>query len=313
MVDGEVRHIKDGEGVRINVTPDMITLRPRKGAQLLEVDKKGAESLISFTGLPLSIARALSPGTFSSAITELMDRKKNYSIILKEGRVTGVIPYRYRVDINPERLLDTIEKTIHVSSYNRLLLLPHNVASLEIVGENTKPVARGDLVRAGVKVNFSPVGTVNPSVQSFAVVLSCTNGQTANTVLAEFTGDGNGEGDSVWQFFRQSIGKAYQSFDKVVEGWKKLEGEKIPAGDRATMLEALIRHAQIPPKVAEAVRAMAIEKPPQTAWQMQNLISYASSHLIAEPAKVIKAQKTVADFGDEEMHAKTCPLCSRSR
>jgi len=167
-------------------------------------------------------------------------------------------------------------------------------------------------VQAGVKIDFAPMGTVDPRVQSYAMVLACTNGVTSNTILADFTGGGGGEGDDIWQFFRQSIRGAYGAFGQVVEGWRVLRKERIPAGDRASMLEALIRASKMPREAAEAVRAMAIQRPPANAWEMQNLITFASSHLLEEPQHIERAQKVAADFADEERHARTCPLCHRS-
>ena len=229
-------------------------------------------------------------------------------------KVTELVPYGKKSAVSPERLLNLIEKIVPVQNYNRVDLLPNRVASLEIVGEKTQPVARGELVRAGVKVNFSPMGIIDPLVQSYALVLACTNGATSNNILAEFNhgGGGGDEGDDMWQFFRQSIRSAYKSFEQVVEGYKKLRAEDISPQDRAQMLETLLRQAHIGGKVGEAVRAMAIERPPRNAWEMQNLITYASSHLL-EAAPAQRAQQVAADFADEEKHHLSCPLCRRTR
>jgi len=316
LIDGEVRTIKDTAGTRVTVTPDMVTLRPRKGANLIEVSKEGAQSMVNFVGLPLKVAKEISPNTFGLVLTELLEHTGKYSLILKEDRVTNVIPYGAQTTVRPERLLDIIEKTMKVHDYNRVLTVPDTkAATIEIVGPDTKPVARGDLVRAGVKVVFSPMGTVFPAVQSYALVLNCTNGATTNNVLAEFKHyrGGGGEGDEIWQFFRQSIRKAYGSFSQVVNGFQKLLHERVSDRDRAAMLEALIIRAKINPEVAKAVKAMAIERPPRNAWEMVNLITYASSHLLEAPKQVATAQKVAADFADEAMHAKTCPLCRKTR
>jgi hypothetical protein len=132
-------------------------------------------------------------------------------------------------------------------------------------------------------------------------------------VLSNFSGGngGGGEGDSVWQFFRSSIRKAYGSFDTVVNQWKKLQAENIPAADRARILAALLERAKIKGEVADAVMAMAVERPPRNAWDMHNLITFASTHLLTAPAQVDRAQDIAAEFADESTHAKSCPLCHR--
>ena len=316
MVDGEIRQVRDPQGTRVVVTPDMISLRPRRGAQLLDVAPAGAKAIVNYAGLPLGIAKVLSPNTFGQVLSEMLEQSGSYSLVLKEGKVTDIIPFGKKTPVLPERLLTVIEKVVPAADYNRVDLLPSQVASIEIIGEKHAPVARGEMVRAGVKVNFSPMGTVAPLVQAYALVLACTNGATSNHVLAEFRGGGGrpggGEGDDVWQWFRQSIKAAYGSFEQVVEGYKKLRAENISPQDRAQMLEALLKQAGIGGKIAEAVRSMAIERPPRNAWELQNLITYASSHLL-EAAPAQRAQKVAADFADEEKHAQTCPLCRRNR
>lgn len=313
LVEGEVRHINDAQGTRVSVLGETLALRPRRHAQVVDVAPEGARSMVSFVGLPLNIAKILNPRTFGDVLGELLEHAGSYSMVVKEDKVVDIIPYGKKAVVSPERLLDVIEKALPVQYYNRVDILPNRVASLEIVGEKTEPVAKGELVRAGVKVNFSPMGIASPMVQSYALVLACTNGATANNVLAEFTRSGGGdEGDSVWQFFRQSVRKAYGAFEKVVEGYKKLREENISPQDRAQMLEALLRQAHIGGKIGEAVRAMAIERPPRNAWEMSNLITYASSHLL-EAGPRQSAQKANANFTNEDTHAKSCPLCHRKR
>jgi hypothetical protein len=273
----------------------------------------GVKGMVSFVGLPLKLAGELSPNTFSQVLSELLEHTGKYSLIMKDDRVVNVVPYGAQTAVNPERLLNTIESVIPVEEYHRLTILKEKTAvSLEVVGNDTKPVVRGDLVRAGVKVDFSPMGIIRPTVQSYAVVLACTNGATSNVVLAEFGGHGGDDGGSVWQFFRSSVRKAYGAFDSVVGEFKKLQAENIPPADRARILAALLKRAQISGGIADAVMALAVERPPRNAWEMHNLITYASSHLLTSPHQVERARQTAAAFADETGHARTCPLCHRT-
>jgi hypothetical protein len=317
LVEGEVRNVRESDGARVAAGADVVSLRPRRGAKVIEMAPEGVKNMVSFVGLPLRLAQGLSRNTFSQVLSELLEHTGKYSLILKEDKVINLIPYGAQTAVNPVRLLDIIEKTIPVQDYHRLTILDKKpVVSLEIVGEKTQPVVRGDLVRAGVKVDFSPMGVINPMVQSYAVVLNCTNGATSNIVLAEFGGGrpgGGGEGDSIWQFFRSSVRKAYGSFDNVVGEWRKLQRENIPPADRARILAALLKKAQIGGEIADAIMAMAVERPPRNAWDMHNLITYASSHLLTTPHQVERAQEIAATFANEASHAKECPLCHARR
>jgi hypothetical protein len=315
MVEGEIRNIKNSDGARVIVEDGTVGLRTHRGARLIDMGPEGVKSVTHFVGLPLHLARELSHTTFSQALSELLEQTGKYSLIVKDNRVVNMMPYGAQTAVNPERLLNTIEGAIPVHDYLRLSVLKDKpVVSLEIVGEATQPVAKGDLVRAGVKIGFSPMGITKPVVQSYAEVLACTNGAISNVVLAEFAGGGRGggEGDSVWQFFRTSVRKAYRSFDSVVGEWKKLLNENIPSADRARILAALLKKAGMGREVSEALMAMAVERPPRNAWEMHNLLTYASTHLLQTPTQIARTQQTAADFADETGHAKTCPLCHRT-
>jgi len=183
---------------------------------------------------------------------------------------------------------------------------------LQVVGAKEAAVRRGDLVRAGALVQFSPINTIQPVVQSYVLRLMCTNGVSTKTVLAEFTG-GHGEGDDVWQWFRQSVRAAGQALGAIVNRYQQMIKERIPADQRASMLEALLRQAGITGRDAEVVRAQAIEQPPRNTYELLNLVTWASSHIISEPKNIQRALNATATFTDETEHASVCPLCHARR
>ncbi|MFO7773260.1 MAG: hypothetical protein R6V59_04895, partial [Dehalococcoidia bacterium] len=85
--------------------------------------------------------------------------------------------------------------------------------------------------------------------------------------------------------------------------------ERIPAEQRAGVLEELLRQAGITGKEAEAVRAQAIQTPPHNAYEMVNLITWASSHIVQSPPRIQRALNAGATFTERSEHARTCPLC----
>jgi len=89
--------------------------------------------------------------------------------------------------------------------------------------------------------------------------------------------------------------------------------ERIPADQRASMLEALLRQAGITGRDAEVVRAQAIEQPPRNTYELLNLVTWASSHIISEPKNIQRALNATATFTDETEHASVCPLCHARR
>lgn len=308
---GTVRDVPDSNGARIIVTPDMVEMRPRRGAQTVVV--QDVPQLLHFVGLPLSLQKMLHPDTFGRALSEVLEKQGRYSMVVKDDKLASIVPYGERKAVNPERLLDTVEKIIPVDSYLRVML-EGQMATIEVVGDKTDFVVKGDNVSAGVMLGFSPMGVDLPWVQAYALRRWCTNGATTNTVLAKFTaggGSGGGEGDNIWQFFRASIRKAYNAFGELVAGWRELAGEEISPEDRGRMVEALIKKSQLPEKIANAIRAKAMETPPQNSWEVLNLLTFASTHLMEKlpPKQIRRALQVTADFGDEDTHDRTCPLC----
>ena len=308
----QVRTMEHNPRTRVMVTPDMVTLRPGGGQRHLEMTTGGIQSLANFVGLPWNLAAKLRPKTFGTVATELLGRQHRYSLIIKEGVVTAVAKPSNFHSLNPNRVLSAIEGGIKGIEYHRVLILDNFVVSLELIGERREPVVRGDLIQAGARISFSPIGTVDPIVQSYALRLVCTNGMTSNTVLREFHyggGGGGNEGDDIWQWFRRSSREAYNSLNRIIGRYRRMMDEQIPADHRAMMLEAMLREAKISGEEANAIRAMAIENPPETSYDLLNLLSYATSHLLEDPRRVRRAQDAVASYTSEDKHARLCPVC----
>jgi len=79
------------------------------------------------------------------------------------------------------------------------------------------------------------------------------------------------------------------------------------------MLEAMLRDARITGEDADAIRARAIEEPPRNTYDLVNLLTWASSHVVREPARIRRIQNTVAAFSNESEHKQVCPICHRAR
>ena len=314
ILNTRVREVEHNPRTKVVVTPEMVTFRPGGGARTLEMTEAGVRSMANYVSLPWNVAGRLRPETFGAVSTELLGRKDRYSLVVKDGAVVSLAkPQEYHT-VNPERALKAIESGMPNTEFHRLLLLENLVVSLEVVGERRQPVNRGDLIQAGANIAFSPMGTVEPLVQSYVLRLACTNGMTSNTVLREFHfSGGGGEGDNIWQWFRRSVRDAYGSLDRVVGRYRQMDGEHIAPEDRATMLEAILREARLTGRDADAIRALAIQSPPETSYDMMNLISYASSHIIEAPHQVRRAQLTVANYTHEDEHARVCPVCHSRR
>ena len=306
------RQVEHNPRTRVLVEPGQVIMRPGNGGHLIPFSENGAKALAKFVGLPQKLCNELSPELFGRVTTELLSRKERYNLLLDNGQVENLVDYRGIRNLPVERVLSAIEHVVPNCDYHRVSILDHYSASLEMVGPRQEAVRRGDIVQAGALVNFSPINMMKPLVQSYVLRLTCTNGATSKLVLAEFTG-GGGEGDDVWQWFRQSVRAAYQSIGDIVNRYRQMIQERIPPEQRAGILEELLHRAGITGKEAEAVRAQAIQEAPRNTYDMMNLITWASSHIIESPDRIQRALNASATFTSESQHATICPLCQTRR
>ena len=301
---------------KIVVTPDMVTMRPGKGKRLLEVGKEGVKDLFQFLHMPPDMVGKIMPGTCGQVANDLLGHKERVELLMKDGKIIGFRAPHAGHSMSPERVLESIEKVVEKPDYHKVAVDGQNV-NLEIVGIDKATVTRGDVVRAGALVKFSPLGISNPSVQSFVMRLVCTNGMTSSTVLREYSfGGGRGgddKKDGLWSWFRKGLKEAYGSYSKVVERYQQMIKDEIPEAERAMMLEAMIKEAGLKDEAAATVRTMAIDTPIRNSYDILNLITYATSHILEDPKQIHRARRATEVFQDNDSHALFCPVCRKAR
>lgn len=314
-----VRDVQHNSTTNVEVLPDQYVFHPGNHGKAMVMTADAVKGAAQYLGIPWKLLSSLTLNSQKMLFNETLENKVNYALLVRDNKVCSIVkPGEYR-NFSAERVVKIIGDVIPEADYNRVTLNNQDQSiNLEVVGAQTLPdpgpVAVGDLVRAGVQIIFSPLGLINPLVRSYVLRHTCTNGATSNTVLRAFgggSGDGEGDGDGLRNWFRSSIRAAYKSFGKIVEHYNGMMNENIPPADRAAMLNALIKEARISLEAAETIKAMALERPPQNTYDMMNLITYASSHLITEPRRLLAAQNTVADYTNTETHARICPICRR--
>ena len=312
------RAVDHGPGTRVLVADGgALALRTGSGAQSRVLTDEGTAGLYRFLGVE-RLAPQLEPATRAKVATELLGARGRYTLLLQDGQVTDVAKAGDYRPLNPERVIDQVGRTIPEVDFARVLLLPHHSVQLEVIGAETGIVGVpgthervNDLVRAGVSIGFSPIGTIQPLVQSYVSRLVCTNGMVTTDVLRNFTF--GGEGDSVWQFFRESIHDAYGAMGRIVERWNQLAAEAVAPEDRAMILTALLKEAGFAKETVEAVRARALEEVPGTMYDMLQLVTWGSSHVERDPMRVVRAQRAAGRFHAAETHERRCPTCRRTR
>ncbi len=308
IMDVAVREVEHNVNTRVVLQPDAVIFRPGNKGHTLTIGEAGMKAMSAFAGIPIGMKSDLAPDTYGHVATELLAKKEKYAVLVKDHTVVDFVKAGTLHPLNPERVLRTIEGTAQGVDFNKVVLYPSKVVGLEVVGVEEKPVVRGDMIRAGARVEFSPLGLTPPMVETYVLRLLCTNGMTGTSVLEQFKFTG---GDSFWSWLRHSVKQAYKSLDGVVARYQELRNEAIPAAERAAALEAFIREARLSGPDADAIRARALAAPPENHFDLLNLMTWASSHAIADPVRARRAQLATSAWASRDTHARTCPVCHR--
>lgn len=312
MLKTKARNVVVNPGTRVIFRdPETAMIMPGKGGRGMDIKEDGIDNMLQFFNVPVGFRKTLKMSTLAQVNNELLSKKEAFMVITEDGLVTGFAKSGTYKPINFERALKTIDQAADGVDYNRAFPIDNKTVQLEVITAQEVPVHRGDLIKAGAMVQMSPLGITTPMVQSFAVVLACTNGATTNNVLDDFSYGSDGDGN-LFSWLRKSVRKSFRAVQKIGEAWRKMGEENILPEERAMVLEAMIKEAKLPPEIAEAVRARAIANPPETAYDVMNHITYASSHLLEVPRDIIRAQRAVAQFNDESQHSRLCPVCHRA-
>lgn len=284
-----------------------VSIRPTRGARLTELPPEALPGLLKQARIPKTLVERLSPGTFATVASESL---RECTLLWRGNQVVDVeAPGEYQY-IDPHRVAATINRVMPNVDVQRVLTLPQHTIRLETVAAEERPVQAGDLVKAGALVQFSPLGITKPLVQSYAVRLVCTNGVTSNDVLREYSFDGDSDGN-MWNWLRHAVRDAYGALGTFVSRFQTMMQQEIPQERRASMLAALLREARIRGDDADAIMAEAVTHPPSNAYEMANLITWATSHVINEPREIVRAERVAAQFIGATEHRELCPTCHR--
>lgn len=316
-----VRVVSHPDEARVSVDSDgQVAIRPGRHQRSLPVLKDAVGNLTGFAGLPWGIAAQLHPATFANAASELLNQKKEFALVVQDNQVADVVKDTRFHPVNAERLLRAIEGSIPGFQYHSVRILEHMVVMLDILGERREPVLVGDLCQSGATTIFSPLGNINPVIKSFVLRLDCTNGNESpfgGSVFEWGSGAGGGSGggsEGIFGWFRSSTRQAYNSLRKVVERYRKMTEEIVDPHDRAMLLESLMKEAGIVGEDAATVRSWAIEEPPESTYDIMNLITRAASHILDDPKRILRARKAASEYAhSDHTHGRVCPVCHSRR
>ena len=152
----KVRAVDHAPGVRVTATAERVAIRPSQSGRWVEFSDEGVKSLAGFINLGWPVAQHLSPDTFGRVATELIQKAPQFGLVVRDDVIQSVVKGGSHM-VDADRALATIERAVPGIDFHRAIVDGTKV-ELEVVGEQETPVVKGDLIKAGAMVRFSPVG-----------------------------------------------------------------------------------------------------------------------------------------------------------
>ena len=300
----------------VKVQPDYTVITgvdvPKTGMVLTT---EARDKLLILAGMPKKTIKKLSINTSNNVLTELMRQEGDLMLLHTDQHIIDILPVMRLRPVPAMQLLDILEDDIPDHTFHRVMRLDNHSIQIESIGSNwvddvPSERKKGSVVQAGVVSRFSPMGLAVPEVQNFVLRLMCVNGMTSTEFINSYT---TGPIDEVIPWYQNSIMRAYESLGGVLDKWNTLAEEGLSPVDRTLLLNGLIKAAKMPASEVEIIHQRALINPPETSYDVLQLLTWASSHVIEEPLGILRAQNAAASFIDEQQHSMFCPTCKRKQ
>ena len=293
------------------------------------------ESLFNFTGIPKSLGKEYPSKLITPLLTHALQKKDGVvTVVDGDGRLLNVSDQaKLKPVMAAEQVLEHIREQWpevqwqdgEISSpkgdraYGAdLIAITHNdVERLEQrVDRNLhqRLPAGGDPYRAGIHAHFNPMGITEPLIEPYIQRLVCLNGAIHSEYLSHEWGRGFGEGDDLWQWFRDGLIASNVAIGGVMDKYAEMVGQTFETGtDRARAVEGFIRSARLTREDAQAVRDGAIANPPETQYDLFQLATATATHGGSKSLEqLLNRQRVAASTASHPHIDRFCPTCNRN-
>lgn len=289
---------------RWRVDGDHITYR--HGPQVHQVDEQVIKQAASLCGIPANYTTRLKdhPQMLASNLDYWFGQLGSVQLVTKGGELVAISHPTAPV-VPAERVATSIDRTIHPTDYSRLSISP-SLIEIFAVTQKENAVVPGDLVRAGVYVSFSPMGTVNPLVRGFIQRLVCTNGAMTSEQGMSFSFDGGG-GDDEEKFLpwlRSSLKNALKEFRPEVKRLQEMSRHDIVPSEH---IDHVMR-SRLPESTRNLIRARIMDGDVRTEYDLYNVLTSVASHDVEDPRVAYR----LMDAAPRVIDHRNCPVCHRN-
>lgn len=283
-------------------------LRVQAGSRTFRISSEAYGKLGRLVGIPV--------GYLSRTPVELMVPHVNHWLTSGKLAVLG-----YAVEDTTVRLvgkgLDTPISCLQVldaleAVAGRELSAHHVVHNLydtcfSITTSEERAVQPGDPVRSGITVETSYAGLVPLQISAYVHRLVCTNGAISSEHVYRHS-HRLGEGTTEW--LRDVLALAVGAADREVERLRQMREVRL-TGHLAESLESIFAEYSVPTRYREGLTEQVLNAPPETLYDLYNLITQVGSNDVDVLAQPQMARRLMRAGGRMAQHHELCNQCHR--
>lgn len=270
----------------------------------ITITSSGIQSACAELGIPARfLMEKCSPDLQERVLAELAETKPIYPVMKNDEVTAFMSDVGYFVDT--ERMFDVLDNAIPSADFNRVYTHPRDGIGIAISGERQTAVRKGDLVGSGALVKFHPFGSAGVEVQTYVNRLVCTNGMVSTESRSKYRRPASeGYGSDLYDWVRERTIFAYDQAAAEVERLRASVDIILTDSNR----EGIMRHAldRLPSSTRGAVQDLLITNPPDTLYDMINILTDVASHQVE---RIGTAEELMLLANNTIDHTRTCEEC----
>lgn len=241
--------------------------------------------------------------------THLAESGNRFAVdIMPGGRAHRAVRPVQMLEVVRDAMTNGVPPTFTASGQNSLqtVTLVTTMPSIEYEVQRTRQ--RGDIVRGGAMVRFSPVGASPVEVSSYIERLICTNGMTSTDQLDVWTHPG-GEGSAdPYEWIPTALRRVRDSYDAHFESIQRSADAGIDEAEVPTIIDDLFAHYRLPVALRSAVARRLAGVNIENMWDLTNAITWAATHdrQLRDPRARARLMRV---GGDAMTHVERCQEC----
>ena len=304
----------------------VLTLNPRVSLPLLT--ETVLENVLEVAGIPKGLAKKTPEKLIAPLVEYHLGRLDKVRVISDARGLVGLAPTDKTHPIfSPEKTLAALQKQFPGVLHQQALLDDRfNINLLTITSDQRHKLEEhlapgthsslpdgGDPFMGGAHIRVNALGLEAPLIEPYMVRLVCTNGAIHAEYISGRGDKGYGEGDEIWQWFRDGMTAAAGAITPIMNTYSNMLGHEIPEGEqRMLAVEGMIRQTRLPRDMAQAVRDSAIANPPKTMYDLFNMLTEVSTHHTKGLENQVKYMRRAGEQATPDQMALYCPTCHRN-